>query len=308
MQSDDHRWLKVLPPVLLCATLWGSAFPGIKTIYRLWAESDVQPGLAEYWWLGGMRFTLAGAGLLLVSRQAFAEIRRTPLRKLIAFTLTQTFGQYLLFYYGISVASGALAGLLTAAGSFWWMILAPMVGGAPRPTRGQWLAVVVGAVGVTLAAAAPGADAGRPWLGTCVLLGSSFLGILGLVQFGALRPTIGARAATGFSLLGGGLGLLLAGAPAFARVPELMPLPVLGITLWLAFVSAFAFSLWNHLSTRHPVPLLAGYRFLIPLMAMLESLLLLDERPGWGLWIGAALVIGALVFAQRAHRSGKIVS
>ncbi len=306
--QDDHRWFRVLPPVLLCAVLWGSAFPGIKTIYRYWDAAGVTPGLFDYWWLAGVRFTLAGAGLLLVARNPLEEIRRTRARHLATFALTQTFGQYLLFYYGIAVASGTLAGLLTGVGSFWWMILAPWVGGAPWPGRLQWLAVAVGALGVALAAAAPGVDAGRPWLGTCVLLASSLLGILGLVQFGSLRETIGARAATGVSLLSGGLGLLLAGAPAFARAGQLMPLPVIGITIWLAFVSAFAFSLWNHLSTRHPVPLLAGYRFLIPIMAMLESILLLGEKPGWGLWTGGALVIGALVVAQRASWRGKIVS
>lgn len=306
--QGDHRWFRVLPPVLLCAALWGSAFPGIKTIYRHWAEAGVKPDLFDYWCLAGVRFSLAGAGLLLVSRGALTEIRRTPPRRLIAFAVTQTFGQYLLFYYGIAVASGTLAGLLTAAGSFWWMILGPWMGGAPWPGRLQWLAIGVGAMGVTLAAAAPGADAGRPWLGTCMLLASSFLGILGLVQFGGLRPTIGARAATGVSLLGGGLGLLVAGAPAFARVPQLMSWPVFGLSIWLAFVSAFAFSLWNHLSTRHPVPLLAGYRFLIPIMAISESILILGEKPGWGLWCGGALVIGALVVAQRANVSVKIAS
>lgn len=299
VQENDHRWTRVLPPVLLCAVLWGSAFPGIKTVYRIWAESGVQAGLAEYWWLAGVRFTLAGAGLLLVARRPWFEFRRTPKRLLLGFALTQTFGQYLLFYYGIAVASGSLAGLLASVGSFWWMVLAPLLGAAAWPRLSQWLAIAVGAVGVVLATAAPGADAGRPWLGALVLVAAMFMGALGIIQFGKLRATIGARAATGFSLLAGGLGLLAMGAPAFAKTAVLMPLPAMGITVWLAFVSAFAFSLWNHLSTIHPVPLLAGYRFLIPLMGVLESVIFLGERPGWGLWAGGVLVVGALVAAQR---------
>src|SRR5690606_17680013 len=161
---------------------------------------------------------------------------------------------YLLFYLGIAVASGSLAGLLSAAGSFWWMILAPLVAGVPWPTRRQWLAIAVGGAGVTLAAAVPGAGAGSPWLGTLLLVASTGLGTLGLVQFAGLRGTIGARAGTGFSLLGGGLGLLAIGTPAFSRAGALMPPAAIGCTLWLAFVSAAAFSLWNHLSTRHPMP------------------------------------------------------
>jgi drug/metabolite transporter (DMT)-like permease len=96
--------------------------------------------------------------------------------------------------------------------------------------------------------------------------------------------------------------LLACGAGAFPRAAQLMSPPVIGLTVWLAFVSAAAFGLWNHLSTKHPVPLMAGYRFLIPLCGMTESLLLLKgETAGWGLIVGAVLVLGSLVLAQRAR-------
>lgn len=293
-----------MPPVLLCATLWGSAFPSIKTIYRVWAEHGTEVGLPEYWWLAGVRFTLAGLALLLVAKNPWAEIKRTDKRLLLGFAFTQTFGQYLLFYYALSVSSGALAGLLSSLGSFWWMILAPLLGGAPWPRRSQWVAIGIGAVGVTLAAAAPGTGAGNPWVGTLLLATCTGLGAVGIIQFGRLTATIGARAATGFSLSVGGLGLLAMGAKAFPRAVELMPPPVMILTAWLAFVSAFAFSLWNHLSTRHPMPLLAGYRFLIPIMGISSSVVILHEKPGWGLIAGGVLVIGSLIVAQRS--SGRV--
>lgn len=279
--------------------LWGSAFPSIKTVYQIWAEHGVDAGLPEYWWFAGVRFTLAGLVLLLVARKPWAEIKETDKRLLLGFAFTQTFGQYLIFYYALAVSSGALAGLLSSLGSFWWMILAPLLGSAPWPRRAQWLAIGIGALGVTLAAAAPGTGAGNPWIGTLLLAACTGLGALGIIQFGKLATTIGARAATGFSLLVGGLGLLAMGARAFPKAVELMPAPVIILTAWLAFVSAFAFSLWNHLSTRHPMPLLAGYRFLIPLMGMSSSVFLLGEKPGWGLLAGGVLVIGSLIVAQR---------
>ena len=49
------------------------------------------------------------------------------------------------------------------------------------------------------------------------------------------------------------------------------------------------------------MPLLAGYRFLIPLAATVESMIFLGERPGWGFAAGAALIFGSLVALQ--HRS-----
>lgn len=299
MGEGDHRWIKVLPPVLLCALLWGSAFPGIKAVYAIWGRQGIDATATACWWFAGVRFTVAGLLLLMVAKRPWVEFRATPKRALLAFAATQTFGQYLLFYLGVAVASGSLAGLLSSFGSFWWMILGPLVGGLPWPRRSQWLAIAVGGAGVALAAASPAAGSGNPWLGTLLLIGSTGLGTLGVVQFAKLRETIGARAATGFSLLGGGLALLLAGAMEFPRALSLMPPAVIGLTLWLAFVSAAAFSLWNHLSTRHPMPLLAGYRFLIPLAATLESMLFLGERPGWGFIAGGVLVLGSLIASQR---------
>lgn len=299
VSGGNDRWTKVLPPVLLCALLWGSAFPGIKSVYAIWKAEGVTASAGDCWWFAGVRFTIAGVMLLLVAKRPWAEFRATPKRRLLGFAVTQTFGQYLLFYLAIAAASGSLAGLLSSLGSFWWMILAPLLAGVAWPTRGQWLAISAGGLGVALAAASPGAGAGNPWLGTLLLLGSTGLGTVGLVQFAGLRKTIGARAATGFSLLGGGLGLLVAGAGSFPKAALLMPPSAMGLTLWLAFVSAAAFSLWNHLSTLHPMPLLAGYRFLIPVAATLESMLFLGERPGWGFVAGGVLILGSLVASQR---------
>lgn len=288
--------------MLLCATLWGSAFPGIKSVYELWKLEGLKPTTADCWWFAGVRFTLAGLMLLAVARRPWAEFRATPKRALFGFAVTQTFGQYLLFYLAISAASASLSGLLSSLGSFWWMLLAPLVAGLPWPRPVQWLAVAIGFAGVVVAAGAEKAGEGNPWLGTLLLIGSTGLGTLGLVQFGALQKTIGARAATGFSLFGGGLGLLLAGASSFPRAALLMPPAVIGKTVWLAFVSAAAFAQWNYLSTRHPVPLLAGYRFLIPLMAAVESIIFLGERPGWRFAAGGVLILGSLVASQRLSR------
>jgi drug/metabolite transporter (DMT)-like permease len=299
----DQRWFKVLPGALLCALLWGSAFPCLKTVYAIWQEQGFDPGLGDYWWFAGVRFTVAGVALLLISRNPWSEIKRSPKSRLLTMSLTQTFGQYLLFYYAIAVASGSLTGLLVSSGSFWWVILAPLLSNAPKPNRGQWLALLLGAFGITLAVAKPGADAGQPLLGSILMIGATGMGAIGIIEFGKLGKGIGARAATGFSLALGGVLLLLAGVGSFARIAELMGNPVvILITCWLSFVSAFAFALWNHLSTKFPVPLLAGYRFLIPLCGMSESLVFLKgETAGWGLITGACIVVISLVLMQRAR-------
>ncbi len=72
------------------------------------------------------------------------------------------------------------------------------------------------------------------------------------------------------------------------------------IAAYLAFVSALGFGLWNHLTSLFPVNLLAGYRFLVPICAVVESSLFVSgESPGVGIWIGGVLVLAALVGLQR---------
>ena len=46
--------------------------------------------------------------------------------------------------------------------------------------------------------------------------------------------------------------------------------------------------------------LLAGYRFLVPVCAVVESILLVSgESPGLGIWVGGLLVIFSIVALQR---------
>ncbi|MGJ8643809.1 MAG: DMT family transporter [Luteolibacter sp.] len=306
--ETDQRWYKVLPGALLCALLWGSAFPCLKIVYEIWEEQGFEAGLGDYWWFAGVRFTVAGVALLLIARNPWRVIQRSPKSKLLTMSLTQTFGQYLLFYCAIAVASGSLTGLLASSGSFWWVILAPLLSQAPKPIRAQWLALLIGAIGISLAVAKPGVGAGQPVLGAILMIGATGLGAIGIIEFGKLGKGIGAQAATGLSLALGGVLLLIVGAGSFGRMAELMGDPtVILITCWLSFVSAAAFALWNHLSTKFPVPLLAGYRFLIPLCGMTESLIFLKgESAGWGLITGACLVVVSLVLMQRARVSALV--
>lgn len=299
-ERGEHHWTRIVPPVLVCALLWGSAFPCIKMVYLDWERRDVAVGLTDLWWFAGIRFTLAGFVLLLVSKHALSDIRATAKRPLILFALTQTLGQYIFFYIGIALASASLASLMVATGSFWWMLLAPLMLRSPWPTKWQWLAIATGAVGVGLATAKPPSGDSFSFLGLGALLISTLMGALGLIYFSKVRPTIGPRAATGFSLFTGGLALLALGAPAFGRVGELFSPQAGLLTIWLAFVSASAFTLWNHLSAIHPVTLLAGYRFLIPAFGVMESLILIPgEKATWGLLVGGLLIVSSLLVAQR---------
>jgi len=291
-----------MPCVLICALLWGSAFPAIKTMYRLWPESQSWDARLL---VAGIRFCIAGLMLVPIAglRGYFTRVKGAERWPMVAVALSQTFGQYLLFYAGLALSSGVLGALLISAGSFWWMLLAPSMLGSPAPRRHHWMALVAGAIGAAIAVIRPGAGAGSPLLGGLCFLAAALCGALGIIFHTRLKHSIDSRTATSFSLAAGGVLLIACGATAWPEMGRLLSLDMLGLTLYLAFVSAAAFALWNWLARQFSANLLAGYRFLIPLSGMaLSALLIPEEKPGPGIYIGGALIIGALIFTNRMER------
>ncbi|MGI9239787.1 MAG: DMT family transporter [Verrucomicrobiales bacterium] len=292
-----------LLPVLFCALLWGSAFPVIKDVYAYWEGLGLERSLSMILLFAGVRFSLAGGGLLLFGNGLRRELEETPWKPLLGFALAQTFVQYVFFYQAVAVSSASLAALLVATGSFWWMLLAPILQNSPWPAPVQWFGLLIGGVGVSLAVYAPGSGAGSPLLGATLMLVATASGAVAIIIFQRVRPTMSPINATGLSLLIGGLGLLAIGLPEVGSLSQMFTVPVLVSTVWLAFVSATAFSIWNHLSTIYPIPLLASYRFLIPVCGVLEAqLFVAGESAGWGLLLGGALVVTSMIMAQRYAR------
>jgi drug/metabolite transporter (DMT)-like permease len=292
---------RVLPfAVLACALLWGSAFPAIKAVYAEWSVAGVEPNTSNRFVLAGVRFSLGGIVLLLLAKNPMRELRKTSLSRLLAFACAQTYVQYALFYTALAVSSAVLGGLLVGSGSIWWLLLAPLLLKSPWPSSRQWGFISLGAVGVLLAVYRPGAGSGQAVLGAVLFCLCTLSGALGLIILQKILKTMGARSATGYGLLIGGILFMLSGISAWPEMQALFSSKVILLTLYLAFVSAFGFGLWNYLTSIFPVNLLAGYRFLVPVCAVVESSLLVSgETPGYGIWLGGVMVIISLIGLHR---------
>ena len=292
---------RMLPfAVLACALLWGSAFPAIKTIYAEWQSSAIEPTMPNRLLLAGVRFMIGGAALLMLAKKPLQELRNTSLLRLLAFACAQTYIQYALFYTALAVSSAVLGGLLVGSGSIWWLLLAPLLLKSPWPSRHQWGFIILGAAGVVLAVYRPGAGSGQAVLGGILFCLCTLSGAFALIILQKILKTMGPRSATGYGLFFGGCLLTLSGVSAWPELLALFSAKVILLTLYLAFVSAFSFGLWNYLTSLFPVNLLAGYRFLVPVCAVIESSLMVSgETPGYGIWLGGALVVTCLIGLHR---------
>lgn len=299
--------------VLACALLWGSAFPAIKAIYAEWQRADIEPTMPNRLLLAGVRFMIGGAALLILAKKPIQELKNTSLLRLLAFACAQTYIQYALFYTALVVSSAVLGGLLVGSGSIWWLLLAPILLKSPWPSRRQWGFVLLGVLGVVLAVYRPGAGSGQPVLGGVLFCLCTLSGAFALIILQKILMTMGPRSATGFGLFFGGILFMLSGVSAWSELPALFSSKVMLLTLYLAFVSAFSFGLWNYLTSLFPVNLLAGYRFLVPVCAVIESSLMVSgETPGYGIWLGGALVIASLIglhrYSSKAHGAAPVKS
>jgi len=290
------RRLTLPATALACALLWGSAFPAIKTAYRLMGD----PGMGERLAFAGVRFALAGAVLLAFTPDRRKQFRSAPKLTLFAAAATQVALNYFFFYWSISLIDGVLGAILNATGSFWWVLFAPLLDRRESVRPIQWLCVLMGFAGVFVCVWRPDGLDQAPWLGVVLMLMGTMSGAMAMFFVRPLNKRVSIRFITGFALFAGGSALALAGAPSLPALFGQATWPLVGLTLHLAMVSAVAFSLWYWLVTLYDFPTLSGYRFLVPICGALESALLIpNESITLQIALGGAITLSSVWLLER---------
>ncbi len=277
---------------LLCAALWGSAFPVLKLSY---AHLNLE-SYGEKLLFAGTRFVLAGILVTLVCRRSVWQTAlNAPKGPLIGVTLGQTFGQYVFFYYGMIVSSGALGALLNGIGSLMWVLLALLILKSGFPSGKQWIAFGFCILGISLAVYAPGIGSGNVYLGVAAFFGVGVSGAVGAIFMKKIASEHGSRAVTAISLFVGGVLLVCVGIGSWRPFLADYSWATFGTTVYLSFLSATAFTVWNRLIELYSINVLSAFRFLIPLCGVVESALFLkNETVGIGIVVGGAILIVSL--------------
>ncbi|MBQ6039751.1 MAG: DMT family transporter [Oscillospiraceae bacterium] len=270
----DQRIVALL--AFISCALWGSAFSAVKTGYALLGIRS--NAWADQLTFGGIRFAVAGVMAL-----AFGSIRakklllpnRRTFPKICIISLFQTVLQYFCYYIGLANTSGVRASVLVGMNVFTAILISSLLLRIEKLTARSILGCTVGFLGLVLINL-DGLQGSFRFLGDGMILlctvASGFSSAFMKKLSGGEDPVL----LSGWQfLLGGlvlaGIGLLGGGTPGHFSDPAVL------LLLYLAFISAAAYSLWALLLKYNPVSRVAVYGFMNPVCGVIISAVVLGE-------------------------------
>ncbi len=275
----NKLWVVALIAFLCCA-LWGSAFPVIKIGYRQFGITDSGAGAKILF--AGVRFILAG----LLSWAAGSAAARKPLLprkqdipRIAALSLFQTILQYTFFYLGLANCTGVKSSIINGSSPFVVILVTTLVLRMEKMTLLKLLGCLLGFAGI-IAINLGGDMAGFAWNGE----GFIFLSVLSSAGSTILIKRFTADGSSpvmmsAYQFTFGGAVMVLTGLALGGASGGEWTVSAQGIItlLYLAVVSAAAYSLWAVLLKFNPVCRVAVFGFLTPVCGVLLSALLLGE-------------------------------
>lgn len=289
---------------IFCTLLWGTAFPFIKLGYRAFGISDGATGSMLLF--AGLRFSLAGLMVLCVlciRQHGFVWLPKNERLPVLCLGAVQTLGQYLFTYVGIGFTTGTNTSIITACASFLTVLAAPLFFKGDRLTALKLLGCALGFGGVLVMNGGGGFSADTLF-GDLLIVMSTVMAAGGNLI--AKRVTQGRSPVriTAYQLLLGGLGLCALGLLCGGTLDLLNWQGVL-ILLWLALVSAAAFSVWTTLLKYHPAGRIAVFNLLVPVFGTaLSGLLLGEDVLNAATALSLLLIAGGIVLVNTEIKRG----
>lgn len=277
---------------LLVIVVWGLNFVVIKV-----GLHDVPPML-----LGALRFTLAAIPAIF-----FIKRPNVPLRWLVAYGMTISFGQFAFLFSAMSVGMPAgLGSLILQSQAFFTLMFAALVLGE-RVRVSNIFGLVIAAAGLLLIGLQSGSGltvagfalticAAVMWaMGNIITKKVGQIDLVSLVVWGSLIPPLPFLA----------MSLWLEGPALIETSLRNISLSSVLAIVYLAFVATLlGYGLWSRLLSRYPASQVAPFSMLVPVVGLSSSALLLNEQLSQLQMIGAALVMAGLavnVFGARLY-------
>ena len=275
MQSTVVVWLGAL----ICCALWGSAFPCIKIGYQMFEIP--QDAVATQILFAGLRFTLAGILVILIGSVLsgnLLKINRQNALKILKLSLLQTVLQYLFFYIGLANTTGVKASIIEGVNVFIAIFVASLIFRQEKLTMGKLAGCLIGFAGVVLVNLnGNGLDMSFHLNGEGFIFLSTVAYAFSSVYLKRYSKTENPVLLSGWQFVAGGLVMTIMGLLMGGKITKVTAAGI-AMLLYLACISAVAYSLWGILLKYNPVSRVAVFGFMNPVFGVILSAFLLGER------------------------------
>lgn len=276
----------------LCCLLWGSVVPFLNVGYREFLIDSADTATLIVF--AGCRFCMAGAltiAFASAGKKRFARPKKGNWHLAVKLCLVQTVLQYVFFYMGVANTPSVKASIIQGMIAFVSLLTACYLFRSEKMNGMKWLGGFLGVAGIVLVNLDGSGLSGAVTLrGEGALFTSMFFNALsaGLIKrYGRYDD---AATLSGWQFLFGGAVMAVCG---YAMGGRLHPQSALAfaVLLYLAMVSAVAYTLWAVLLNHNPVSSVTAYTCLQPLFGVGLSLLLVPDASAPLVRYGAALVL-----------------
>lgn len=290
---------------VLANLLWGSAAPCIKIGYELLKiPADHTPTLILF---AGCRFALAGVLAVLLGSMLSGRLllpQKSSLPKIGVLSMLQTVIQYTFFYIGCAHATGVKVSIVVATNVFVGIIVSSLLFRQEKLSGRKMIGCLIGFAGVVLVnlSSAGGLDFQMSFAGEGCILLSTVAYAFSYVTMKHYSKSEDPVMLSGYQFILGGVIMIVMGLCFGGRLSE-VNLPGMLLLVYLALVSAVAYSVWSLLLKYNPVSKVTIFGFMNPVFGVLLSALLLGESGqafGANGLIALALVCVGIIVVNRS--------
>ena len=279
MEKKKQSFLQSGPGVFLlaslCNILWGSAIPFINLGYRSFAVASGDT--ATQILFAGLRFTLAGIITIIIRSIMLGHLavpKKGGAHRVLLLALTQTMLQYFLFYIGVARTEAVKSSIIQGLNSFVAILVACFVFRTEKMTVRKMVGGLLGIAGILVVSLTGSGLSAKFSVGG---EGALFLSMVAAATSSSLIKRFGREddpmTLSGWQFMTGGLVMAGGGYLAGGRLRPVSPVafPTL---LYLALLSAVAYSIWAVLLSCNPVSRVAAYMVLQPIFGVLITMIL----------------------------------
>lgn len=291
----------------LCCFLWGSAFPAIKIGYKLFEiNTNDTPTIILF---AGLRFFLAGILTIAIFSVVEGKLllpSKAAVPKVATLSMFQTIIQYIFFYLGLANTTGERASVIQGTNVFMALIISSLVFRLEKLKFSKIIGCVIGFAGVVIVSLDVFKQVGNfSFLGESFVLVSTASYAFSSVFMKNFSKSEKPAMLSGWQFLFGGAVMIAVGLALGGKI-QTASAKAIALLIYMAMISAIAYSLWSLLLKYNPVSKVAVCGFFTPIFGFILSAIFAGDSASVGLLGISALslvVVGMIIVNYNSKKS-----